>query len=91
VLFWIGLAIMVITSMLRNWREHQAFLSITQWGLLTENIWELAISDLTMAATTYLCLPLHMLYRNSKLFRWHNLGAIVQSIFQIAWLAHWVG
>jgi sterol O-acyltransferase len=91
VLFWIGLAIMVITTMLRNYKETGSLLALSQWNLFTENIWELALSDLLMALSTCLCLPLHLLYKNNSMFQWHYGGMIIQSIFQVAWLAHWIG
>ncbi|KAK4997969.1 Sterol O-acyltransferase 2 (Sterol-ester synthase 2) [Elasticomyces elasticus] len=91
VLFWIGLAIMVITAMLRNLKETGYPLSIRQWGLFTENIWELAVSDGAMVASTAISLPLHRLYMYSRgWLRWNKGGMAVQSIFQALWLAYWV-
>lgn len=81
---------MVITTMLRNLRETGSILMWRQWDLFTANIWELALSDLAMAGSTALSLPLHMLYFKTNIFRWNNLGMIVQSIFQAAWLLFWV-
>ncbi|KAF1350971.1 sterol O-acyltransferase 1 [Delphinella strobiligena] len=90
-LFWIGLAIMVITTMLRNLRETGYPLSLRQWGKLKANIWELAISDAFMVASTVLTLPLHKLYKNSTgWLAWSRGGILVQSIFQAVWLLHWV-
>jgi sterol O-acyltransferase len=83
---------MVITAMIRNYKEMGAPFVISQWSLFTENIWELAVSDLLMAASAMLSLPLHKLYMNSTgVFRWNNGGMIVQALFQGAWLTHWVG
>lgn len=91
VLFWIGLAIMVISTMLRNLKETGYPLSIRQWGLFTENVWELGLSDGAMVASAALSLPLHKLYSNSnRIFRWSRLGMAIQSIFQAVWLAFWV-
>lgn len=91
VLFWIGLAIMVISTMLRNLKETGYPLSIRQWGLFTENVWELGLSDGTMVASAALSLPLHKLYSSSNIiFRWSRLGMAIQSIFQAVWLAFWV-
>ncbi len=45
VLFWIGLAIMVITTMLRNVTETGYPLQFRQWGLFKEKIWELGLVD----------------------------------------------
>src|SRR5690242_5259229 len=87
VLFWIGLAIMVITTMLRNLKETGYPLSMRQWGLFTENVWEMGLSDGAMVASIGLCLPLHKLYMNSSgLLRWNRLGMAVQSLFQATWL-----
>jgi sterol O-acyltransferase len=90
VLFWIGLAIMVLTTMLRNYKETGYPLYITQWGLFKEKVWELALSDGAMVATTALSLPLHKLYMNtSGVLRWNRLGMAIQSIFQAVWLIFW--
>ena len=90
-LFWIGLAIMVISTMLRNLKETGYPLSIRQWGLFTENVWELGLSDGTMVASAALSLPLHKLYSSSNIiFRWSRLGMAIQSIFQAVWLTFWV-
>ncbi|KAF2431980.1 hypothetical protein EJ08DRAFT_586270, partial [Tothia fuscella] len=91
VLFWISLAIMIITTMIKNIEEMGAPFVISQWSLFTENLWELAASDLLMAASAMLSLPLHKLYMNSKgILRWSKGGMLVQSLFQVAWLAYWV-
>ena len=91
VLFWIGLAIMVLTTMLKNWKEKGTPFAISQWGTFTENIWELAASDFLMAASTYLCLPLHRIYASSSgALRWKNAGLWIQSLFQTGWLGFWV-
>lgn len=91
VLFWIGLAIMVITAMLRNLKETGSLLSFKQWETLTANIWELAFIDLVMVASTAINLPLHLTYKRSKgWLRWDQGGMIVQSVVQAVWLWIWV-
>ncbi|ORY12537.1 MBOAT, membrane-bound O-acyltransferase family-domain-containing protein [Clohesyomyces aquaticus] len=90
VLFWIGLAIMVITSMLRNYKDTGYPLSIRQWDLFTEKLMELGLSDGAMVASTALSLPLHKLYASSSgVLRWSRLGMPIQSLYQAAWLAFW--
>lgn len=82
---------MVLTTMLRNYKETGYPLSIRQWGLFTQNVYEMGLSDGAMVAVTALCLPLHKLYMSSPgLLRWSKLGMAVQSIFQAAWLLFWV-
>ncbi|EGP88387.1 uncharacterized protein MYCGRDRAFT_41169 [Zymoseptoria tritici IPO323] len=92
VLFWVGLAIMVVTTMLRNIRESGVLLSFRQWPLFTENIEELFVVDILMCVSTALSLPLHVLFKNSDnvLFRWRSGGIIIQSIYQAAWLWTWI-
>ncbi|KAK5682286.1 Sterol O-acyltransferase 2 (Sterol-ester synthase 2) [Elasticomyces elasticus] len=91
ILFWVGLAIMVITAMLRNLNDTGSLLSFKQWPLFTQNIWELAAIDVVMCASTALSLPLHLLYKSSRgWLRWERLGMVVQSIFQAGWLAFWI-
>ena len=90
-LFWIGLAIMVITTMLRNMKESGTPFQLRQRQLFLENIYELAASDLAMAASTALSLPLHMLYASSDgWLRWRKGGIWIQSVYQVAWLVYWV-
>lgn len=82
---------MVLTTMLRNYKETGYPLSIRQWGLFTENVYEMGLSDGAMVAITALSLPLHKLYMSSPgLLRWNRLGMAVQSIFQAGWLLFWV-
>ena len=91
VLFWIGLAIMVITTMLRNIKDTGHPLRVRMWALLTENTWQLGCSDLVMVASTGLSLPLQRIFRSSNgIFRWTRWGMPLQSLFQVLWLILWV-
>ncbi|KAF2857655.1 putative sterol o-acyltransferase [Piedraia hortae CBS 480.64] len=91
VLFWIGLAIMVITAMLRSLKDTGYLLSFKQWPLFVENIGELVMADLAMCASLMLDLPLHLLYKRSNgILRWNRCGMLVQSAFQAAWLSLWI-
>ena len=94
VLFWIGLAIMVLTSMLRNIKDTGYPLRHQVWDLLTTKTWELGLSDALMVTSTALSVPMQMLFRRgSGVFawlRWENLGMPIHSIFQAAWLVLWV-
>lgn len=92
VLFWIGLAIMVITQMLRNVRETGALLNFRQWPLFTKDLAELGYSDVLMCSSTAVSLPLHLLFVKSKgLLQWERGGIIIQSLYQAAWLWFWIG
>lgn len=91
VLFWIGLAIMVITTMLRNIKDTGYPLRHQMWDLMTAKTWQLGLSDAAMVGSTAFSLPLQDLFRNSKgLLRWKTAGWFVQSIFQIGWLVLWI-
>lgn len=82
---------MVITTMLRNLKETGYPLSMRQWGLFTKNIYEMAVVDLVMVASTAISLPLNKLFKNSKgWLQWKRGGVAVQSLFQAAWLLLWV-
>ncbi|KAL1636089.1 Sterol O-acyltransferase 2 (Sterol-ester synthase 2) [Neofusicoccum ribis] len=90
VLFWVGLAIMVFSNMVRHLRETGYPLSIRQWNTFTANIWEMGLSDLIMCASTAISMPLHKLYDSSKGdLRWSKSGMLVQSIFQSVWIVFW--
>jgi sterol O-acyltransferase len=90
VLFWIGLAIMVITAMARNIKETGRPLMLKQWNLFTANIWEMFVVDFLMAASTAVSLPLHRIFNASNGFlRWDRGGMLIQSLYQAAWLWTW--
>ncbi|KAI9843335.1 MAG: hypothetical protein M1837_006461 [Sclerophora amabilis] len=91
VLFWIGLAIMAITTMLRNIKDTGHPMRIRIWTLFTINMWELGLSDLAMVSSTALSLPLHKMFRYSNgWLRWGKGGMAIQSLFQGGWLIFWV-
>ncbi|KAL8709181.1 MAG: hypothetical protein Q9220_006061 [cf. Caloplaca sp. 1 TL-2023] len=91
ILFWIGLAIMVITTMLRNIKDTGVPFRVGVWSLLVERVWQLALSDGVMIASTALSLPLHRVFRNRKgWLRWERGGVAIQSLYQMLWLAFWI-
>jgi len=91
VLFWIGLAIMVLTTMLRNMTETGYPLQLKQWGLFKEKVVELGMVDGAMVGSTMVSLPLQQLFLNGKgSLRWSKLGVLIQSIYQVLWLTFWV-
>lgn len=92
VLFWIGLVIMVVTTMLRNLREDGTLLNFRQYPLFRQDMEELAVSDGLMVTSTALSLPLHLLFKNSgqSLLKWNRGGMVVQSIYQALWLWFWI-
>ncbi|CAD6585412.1 MAG: hypothetical protein ASARMPRED_002153 [Alectoria sarmentosa] len=91
VLFWIGLAVMVITTMLRNIKDTGYPLRHQMFDLLTTKTWELGLSDGAMVLSTGVSVPFQMLCRRSKgWLRWENMGMPIQSVFQLGWLLLWV-
>ncbi|EEP77237.1 conserved hypothetical protein [Uncinocarpus reesii 1704] len=91
VLFWISLAIMVITTVLRNVKDTGYPLRMQVWLLFSANVFQLGLCDLAMVVSTGLTLPLHKAIRSSKgWLRWSKYGIAVQSVFQFAWLTVWV-
>ncbi|KAF7532815.1 hypothetical protein G7054_g7612 [Neopestalotiopsis clavispora] len=90
-LFWIGLAIMAITTGLRNIKDTGSPLRLQIWSLFTDKLWHLAIADFFMVASTAVSLPLHKIFRASKGgMTWDKGGMAVQSIYQVVWLAFWI-
>ena len=88
VLFWIGLAIMVLTSMLRQVKETGYPFQITQWDLFKEKLWEVGLVDGAMVGSTAVALPLQKLFLKGPL-RWSKLGMAIQSLYQVFWLSFW--
>ncbi|KAF3065170.1 putative sterol O-acyltransferase 2 [Daldinia childiae] len=90
-LFWIGLAIMGITTMLRNYKDTGYPLRVQIWTLFTVKLSHLAVADFSMVASTAVSLPLHKLFRSSQgPLRWNKGGMAIQSIYQVVWLAFWI-
>jgi sterol O-acyltransferase len=85
---------MVITTMLRNIKDTGYPMRAQIWQLFTVKVWQLALADGLMVATTAVSLLLHKLFRNSTgplgWLRWGNGGMTIQSIYQILWFAAWV-
>ena len=88
VLFWIGLGILVVTTMARNLKETGTLLDIRQWPLFVENIYELAVWDGIMSLSTAIDLPLQLLYKSQSdgLLAWRKLGMVLQCALQAVWL-----
>lgn len=92
-LFWIGLAIMAITTMLRNIKDTGYPLRVQIWGLFTVKLWHLAIADFLMAASTAVAFPLHRVFRAAPAggaLTWNRGGMVIMSVYQVLWLAFWV-
>jgi len=92
-LFWIGLAIMAITTMLRNIKDTGSPMRVQIWGLFTVKLWHLAIADFAMVASTAVSLPLHRWFRSARAngaMTWSKGGMAIMSIYQVVWLAFWI-
>ncbi|OJJ47598.1 hypothetical protein ASPZODRAFT_24511 [Penicilliopsis zonata CBS 506.65] len=90
-LFWIGLFIMVVTTVLRNIKDTGYPLRVQVWAMLSANVWELALSDLAMVVSTGLALPIHLLVRGSSgWLAWSRGGMVAQSVFEACWLVLWI-
>lgn len=91
VLFWIGLAIMVLTSMLRNIKDTGHPFRRQMLDLMTTKTWQLALSDGAMVGSTLLCVPLQQLFRQGKgWLSWNGIGMPLQSLLQLGWLVLWI-
>ncbi|EPE07807.1 sterol o-acyltransferase [Ophiostoma piceae UAMH 11346] len=92
-LFWIGLAIMAITTMLRNIKDTGYPLRVQIWSLFTVKLWHLALADLAMVLSTGISVPLQRALRvggQSGSITWFKGGMAIQSIYQAAWLSLWI-
>ena len=91
VLFWVGLAIMVITTGLRNIKETGLPINVRPWQLFTVNAWQLAISDFAMVASTSLVIFMQRVFRRSTgALRWNKLGMPLHITFEALWFATWI-
>ncbi|KAH8595767.1 MBOAT, membrane-bound O-acyltransferase family-domain-containing protein [Bisporella sp. PMI_857] len=91
VLFWIALTIMVVTTMLRNVKDTGYPMRMQIWALFTVKVWELALADFLMVASTAVSLPLHRLFRSKTAgWRWFGPGVVIQSLYQAIWFSIWV-
>lgn len=90
VLFWMALAIMVITSALKNVKETGYPLRTQVYELLTRNVLNLAIADALMVASTAVSLYFQKLFRKGGFWQWRKTGIWIQSIYQAVWLFIWI-
>jgi sterol O-acyltransferase len=91
VLFWVGLAIMVITTMLRNIKETGTPIQARPWALFTVNAVQLGLSDAVMVLSTAVVLPMQRIFRESTgVLRWSKLGMPIHVVFEAIWLTLWV-
>lgn len=94
VLFWIGLAIMVLTTTLRNIKDTGYPLRHQMWDLMTAKMWQVALSDGAMVGSTVLIVSLQQRFRRSKgwfgWLRWAHGGIYIHSAFEVAWVALWI-
>lgn len=88
-LFWIGLAIMVITTGLRNVKETGRVLRTSIFSLFTVDLQNLALADMLMVLSTAMCLPLQRWFEKGTL-SWDNGGYLLQHFLQSIWLGVWV-
>ncbi|KAL2015553.1 hypothetical protein VTK56DRAFT_5229 [Thermocarpiscus australiensis] len=92
-LFWIGLAIMAITTMLRNIKDTGYPLRVQIWSLFTVKLWHLAVADFLMVASTAVALPLHKVFRAAPAdgaLTWSKGGMAIMSVYEVLWLALWI-
>lgn len=91
-LFWIGLAIMGLTTMLRHMKDTGYPFTFQIWHLFTVKLWHLAIADFCMVATAAVSLPLHRAFRSAPqdgFWTWKRGGMAAQSVYQLLWLGTW--
>ncbi|KAJ0108062.1 hypothetical protein J7T55_007181 [Diaporthe amygdali] len=92
-LFWVGLFILGITSMLRNLKETGWPFRVQIWTLFTIKWWHLGLVDFAMVASASLVFPLQLYVRKQKAgssMAWAKGGMALQSIYQVGWMAFWV-
>lgn len=92
-LFWIGLCILAITTMLRNIKDTGFPLRVRIWALFTVKLQQLALADFLMVATTAASLPLQRIVRATRPggpWTWKSGGVAAQAIYQLLWLSFWV-
>lgn len=82
---------MVLTTFLRNVKDTGYPLRASMWKILSKNVVQLGFSDGAMVLSTGLSVRLQKLYRNGpEILRWRRAGIVIQSLYQILWLALWV-
>lgn len=91
VLFWMALAIMVVTTALKNIKETGYPLRTQVYELLSRNVLTLAVADGLMVLSTAASLYFQKWFRNQKgILQWRRAGIWIQSIYQVIWLFVWV-
>ncbi|OQD79555.1 hypothetical protein PENANT_c048G03635 [Penicillium antarcticum] len=88
VLFWMGVALMLLKVMANNWRIHG-----TIWGkneiirlMFAKDVLVLGLTDLILCWSTLFCLVVQRAVWKGYL-RWSGAGWLIQNIWQTAYLA----
>ncbi|WVQ63720.1 uncharacterized protein L199_001873 [Kwoniella botswanensis] len=92
VLFWIGLALLFLRTSMQSWEENRTPLSWTFGRLITGDALVLAISDIIMVLTMFICVPFVKGLQN-RWYKYYWTGVIIQHTFQTIYLgtAVWWG
>lgn len=89
-LFWVALTLVVISTCLHNVKNTGSAIRGDVWRQFTPNLRQLALSDAAMVASSVLVLPIHLKVRSATgWLRWKRGGIVIQSLFELAWLAFW--
>ncbi|KAI5289095.1 hypothetical protein KEM52_000909 [Ascosphaera acerosa] len=102
-LFWLALALMVSTTLTKNWFETGHLLRVSMWDVLYANVWQLGRVDALMVLSTGVGVALQKAIRWGGVkdlttpggsawgfLRWERTGCWLQSSYQLAWLLFWV-
>lgn len=91
-LFWIGLSIMVLTTALRNLKDTGTVFRSNIFSLFAQGTLELGFTDLAMALSTGVVVPLQQRFAKGGEtgWSWANGGWAFQHTLQAVWLGIWV-
>lgn len=85
-LFWIFLAIMVLRTGIRSWKQERTIIGLSFARLIGGDGIVLALSDLALVASTVLCVPFMQLVEKGYI-PYHWTGLLLQHIGQALFLA----
>lgn len=80
---------MVLTTALRNLKNHGTVIQMSIFGLFARGPLELGVADLAMALSTTFAVSLQKGFMKAS-WNWERWGWSVQLLLQAVWLSIWV-
>ncbi|BFZ63735.1 Sterol O-acyltransferase 2 (Sterol-ester synthase 2) [Saitoella coloradoensis] len=84
ILFWLGLSLLVLTTLLRNLKETGRIFGTSVATLFRHNVQEVAMTDAAMILSTFYVIPIQVACSKGWI-NWNGIGRVLHYSLQLAW------